>query len=105
MKLHGAIAAAVTPLREAGGSLDLDAVGPLISYWAAGGIDGVLVAGTTGEGVLVGPGDSGGASEGAVEVVGSGVGAVDGSTTATDGRASGIEGPVVPPAVEEVANP
>jgi dihydrodipicolinate synthase/N-acetylneuraminate lyase len=53
MKLHGAIAAAVTPLRDGGRSLDLDAVGPLISYWAAGGIDGVLVAGTTGEGVLL----------------------------------------------------
>ncbi len=50
----------------------------------------------------VAPGDSGGASEGAVEVVASGVGADDGSSTATDGRASGIEGPVVPPAVEEV---
>ena len=53
MKLHGAITAAVTPLREGGRTLDLDAVGPLLSFWAAGGIDGVLVAGTTGEGVLL----------------------------------------------------
>ncbi|MEP6758132.1 MAG: dihydrodipicolinate synthase family protein [Actinomycetota bacterium] len=57
MKLRGAIAAAVTPLREDGRALDLDAVGPLISYWAAGGIDGVLVAGTTGEGVLLTTGE------------------------------------------------
>jgi len=53
MKLHGAIAAAVTPLREGGRVLDLDAVGPLTSFLAAGGIDGALVAGTTGEGVLL----------------------------------------------------
>ena len=53
MRLHGAITAAVTPLRDGGRALDLDAVGPLISYWAGGGIDGVLVAGTTGEGVLL----------------------------------------------------
>ena len=53
MKLHGAITAAVTPLREGGRTLDLDMVGPLLSFWAAGGIDGVLVAGTTGEGVLL----------------------------------------------------
>ena len=53
MKLRGAIAAGVTPLREGGRTLDLDAVGPLISYWVDGGIDGVLVAGTTGEGVLL----------------------------------------------------
>jgi dihydrodipicolinate synthase/N-acetylneuraminate lyase len=53
MKLHGAIAAAVTPLREAGRALDVNAVGPLTSFLAAGGIDGVLVAGTTGEGVLL----------------------------------------------------
>ncbi len=55
MKLNGAIAAAVTPLRDGGRALDLDAVGPLIAYWAEGGIDGVLVAGTTGEGVLLTP--------------------------------------------------
>ena len=53
MKLHGAIAAAVTPMREGGRALDLDAVGPLTSFLADGGIDGVLVAGTTGEGVLL----------------------------------------------------
>jgi len=53
VRLHGAIAAAVTPLREGGRVLDLDAVGPLTSFLAAGGIDGVLVAGTTGEGVLL----------------------------------------------------
>jgi hypothetical protein len=50
----------------------------------------------------VGPGDSAGASEGAVDVVAPGVAAVDGSNTATDGRTTGIEGPVVPPVVEVV---
>ncbi len=53
MKLRGAIAAAVTPLSEGGLGLDLDAVGPLTSYLASGGIDGVLACGTTGEGVLL----------------------------------------------------
>jgi len=53
VKLRGAIAAAVTPLSEGGLGLDLDAVGPLTSYLASGGIDGVLACGTTGEGVLL----------------------------------------------------
>jgi len=52
-KLHGALAAAVTPMREGGRALDLDSVGPLARFLADGGLDGVLVAGTTGEGVLL----------------------------------------------------
>jgi dihydrodipicolinate synthase/N-acetylneuraminate lyase len=52
-RLHGAIAAAVTPLRDGGRALDLDAVGSLLSFLAAGGVDGALVCGTTGEGVLL----------------------------------------------------
>jgi dihydrodipicolinate synthase/N-acetylneuraminate lyase len=51
--LHGAIAAAVTPLKDGGRSLDLDSVGPLAGFLAGGGIDGVLACGTTGEGVLL----------------------------------------------------
>ena len=52
-KLHGAIAAAVTPMRDVGRSLDEASVGPLIRFLAEGGMDGVLTCGTTGEGVLL----------------------------------------------------
>ena len=52
-RLHGAIAAAVTPLREGGRSLDTDSVAPLVAFLANGGLDGVLACGTTGEGVLL----------------------------------------------------
>ena len=52
-RLHGAIAAAVTPLRESGHSLDTDSVAPLVAFLANGGLDGVLACGTTGEGVLL----------------------------------------------------
>jgi dihydrodipicolinate synthase/N-acetylneuraminate lyase len=52
-RLHGALAAAVTPLRDGGRALDLDSVGRLAAFLAGGGLDGVLVAGTTGEGVLL----------------------------------------------------
>jgi dihydrodipicolinate synthase/N-acetylneuraminate lyase len=52
--LHGAIAAAVTPLDEGGHALDTDSVAPLVDFLSAGGLDGVLACGTTGEGVLLG---------------------------------------------------
>jgi dihydrodipicolinate synthase/N-acetylneuraminate lyase len=52
-KLHGAIAAAVTPLRDVGRSLDEASVGPLVRFLAESGMDGVLTCGTTGEGVLL----------------------------------------------------
>jgi dihydrodipicolinate synthase/N-acetylneuraminate lyase len=52
-KLHGAIAAAVTPLRDGGRSLDEASVAPLVRFLAEGGMDGVLTCGTTGEGVLL----------------------------------------------------
>ncbi len=45
------IAAALTPLKPGGGELDLEAVEPYLAYLAAGGVDGVLLLGTTGEGV------------------------------------------------------
>ena len=51
--LHGAIAAAVTPLGDGGRSLDLDSVAPLVEFLSERGIDGVLACGTTGEGVLL----------------------------------------------------
>src|SRR5947209_962423 len=48
--LRGAIAAAVTPLRD--GRLDGDAVAPYVELLAAGGLAGALAMGTTGEGML-----------------------------------------------------
>jgi dihydrodipicolinate synthase/N-acetylneuraminate lyase len=51
--LHGAIAAAVTPLVEDGARLDEGAIGPLTRFLSGGGIDGVLACGTTGEGILL----------------------------------------------------
>jgi dihydrodipicolinate synthase/N-acetylneuraminate lyase len=53
MALHGTVAAVVTPLRDGGAALDEDAIGGLAAFAAAGGCDGVLVAGTTGEGILL----------------------------------------------------
>jgi len=51
--LRGAIAAAVTPLRDAGEALDEDAFAPYVDFLAAGGLDGLLALGTTGEGMLL----------------------------------------------------
>jgi dihydrodipicolinate synthase/N-acetylneuraminate lyase len=51
--LRGALAAAVTPLRD--GVFDLDAVEPYVGFFAEHGLDGALVLGTTGEGVLFSP--------------------------------------------------
>jgi N-acetylneuraminate lyase len=51
--LQGAIAAALTPMRDGGRSVDLQAIPAYAGFLAAGGVDGVLVCGTTGEGVLL----------------------------------------------------
>jgi dihydrodipicolinate synthase/N-acetylneuraminate lyase len=51
--LRGAIAAAVTPLRDGGEALDEDAFAPYVDFLAASGLDGVLALGTTGEGFLL----------------------------------------------------
>jgi dihydrodipicolinate synthase/N-acetylneuraminate lyase len=51
--ITGALAAAVTPFRDGGGQLDEDAFGPLADFLSAGGLDGVLALGTTGEGILL----------------------------------------------------
>src|SRR5262245_2279007 len=51
--LRGALAAAVTPLREGGEALDEAAFAPYVKYLAAGGLDGILALGTTGEGILL----------------------------------------------------
>jgi dihydrodipicolinate synthase/N-acetylneuraminate lyase len=51
--LRGAIAAAVTPLRDGGDQLDEEAIEPLTGFLAEGGLDGLLALGTTGEGVML----------------------------------------------------
>ncbi len=51
--LHGALAAAVTPLRDGGAALDEDAFGPYVDFLAAAALDGILALGTTGEGMLL----------------------------------------------------
>jgi dihydrodipicolinate synthase/N-acetylneuraminate lyase len=48
--LRGALAAAVTPLRD--GDFEVGVVAPYLDFLAGHGLDGVLVLGTTGEGVL-----------------------------------------------------
>jgi dihydrodipicolinate synthase/N-acetylneuraminate lyase len=53
--IRGALAAAVTPLRDGGEALDEDAFAPLVEFLAAGGVDGVFALGTTGEGILLSP--------------------------------------------------
>ncbi len=49
--LKGALAASVTPLREHGSAVDDDAFGPLVDFYVAAGLDGVLALGTAGEGI------------------------------------------------------
>jgi dihydrodipicolinate synthase/N-acetylneuraminate lyase len=53
--LRGALAAAVTPLRNGGAALDESAFAPYVDFLVAGGVDGVLALGTTGEGILLSP--------------------------------------------------
>lgn len=47
------IAATLTPLRDDGSRLDLDAIGPMMTFLEARGVDGAFACGTTGEGVLL----------------------------------------------------
>ncbi len=42
----------MTPLRDEGEALDGDAFAPYLDYLEAGGLDGILALGTTGEGIL-----------------------------------------------------
>jgi dihydrodipicolinate synthase/N-acetylneuraminate lyase len=51
--LRGALAAALTPLKDAGEALDEAAVAPYVDFLAAGGVDGLLALGTIGEGFLL----------------------------------------------------
>ena len=57
VRLRGAIAASVTPLKDGGRTLDTMAFEPLTSFLSSGGVDGVLACGTTGEGVLLNVGE------------------------------------------------
>jgi dihydrodipicolinate synthase/N-acetylneuraminate lyase len=50
--LKGALAASVTPLADNGAAIDEDAFGPLVDFFVAAGLDGLLALGTAGEGVL-----------------------------------------------------
>src|SRR5256885_9965298 len=51
--LRGALAAALTPLKDAGEALDEAAIAPYVDFLQAGGVDGLLALGTTGEGFLL----------------------------------------------------
>ena len=51
--IHGALAAALTPLRDGGAALDDEAFEPYVGFLAEGGLDGLLALGTTGEGILL----------------------------------------------------
>ncbi|MGI8607105.1 MAG: dihydrodipicolinate synthase family protein [Gaiellaceae bacterium] len=51
--LKGALAAAMTPLRDGGEALDEAPFGAYVDFLAAAGLDGILALGTTGEGILL----------------------------------------------------
>ncbi len=51
--LRGALAAAITPLRDDGAALDEDAFAQYVDFLVDGGLDGILALGTTGEGILL----------------------------------------------------
>lgn len=48
-----ALAASVTPLHKGGDALDADAFAPLVDFLAGAGLTGLLVLGTTGEGIAL----------------------------------------------------
>ncbi len=52
-RIRGAVAAAVTPLTAGGAGVDRDAIQALVDFYVAAGLDGLLVLGTTGEGILL----------------------------------------------------
>lgn len=56
-RISGTLAAAATPLRDGGDRLDEEAFGPLLEFYGTSGLDGLLVLGTTGEGMLLRPGE------------------------------------------------
>ena len=52
-RLTGTLAASVTPLRQGGAAPDEEAIAPLVDFLHAGGLDGILALGTTGEGIML----------------------------------------------------
>src|SRR3954452_7379592 len=56
-RISGTLAAAVTPLRDDGEQLDERVLAALLEFYRASGLDGLLVLGTTGEGILLGRGE------------------------------------------------
>jgi len=56
-RISGTLAAAVTPLRDGGVRLDEDGFAALIEFYRASGLEGLLVVGTTGEGILLEQGE------------------------------------------------
>jgi dihydrodipicolinate synthase/N-acetylneuraminate lyase len=56
-RISGTLAAAVTPLRDGGERLDEYGFAALLEFYGASGLDGLLVLGTTGEGILLGQDD------------------------------------------------
>lgn len=51
-RVSGTLAAAVTPLTGADGSVDADGIDAIVDFYARAGLDGILALGTTGEGIL-----------------------------------------------------
>ena len=51
--ISGTLAAAATPLRDRGRRLDEAGFEPLYAFYRESGLDGLLVLGTTGEGILL----------------------------------------------------
>ena len=68
--IAGTLAAAVTPLCETGQRLDEAAFEPLLGFYRQSGIDGLLVLGTTGEGILLSAQERRRVAERAVELAG-----------------------------------
>lgn len=56
-RITGTLAAAVTPLRDSGRRLDEQAFGPLLHFYGSSGLDGILILGTTGEGIMLTEGE------------------------------------------------
>lgn len=52
-RVSGTLAAAVTPLTGADGSVDADGIDAVVDFYARAGLDGILALGTTGEGILL----------------------------------------------------
>jgi dihydrodipicolinate synthase/N-acetylneuraminate lyase len=69
-RISGAVAAAATPLCDDGRRLDEEAFGPLLDFYGGSGVAGVLVLGTTGEGILLDPDERRRAAELAIAAAG-----------------------------------